>query len=125
MAAELPFHPAAASSGLVPLGLWAWWELGLAWRLPAFLATLVVAWWVCFSLLLSLWLAPRRLDAPWPRDVCGRALALFWLLAWGAVLFFFAVVSDELRGSPYWELVIAVGVLGAGLIHRLVRHRRL
>jgi hypothetical protein len=104
-------------------------------------AALWVVWGVlCFRLLFPVFLAPgntaldrqNRSLAPWPLTAFGRSLALFWLLAFATFLFFFGIVSSELRPGPpsaglvekYWPWVaVAVaGVLGAVAIALLVRH---
>jgi hypothetical protein len=115
-----------------------WVGNGLAWRVLGLGAAVAVAWLCCFHVLFPRWLRPERAVAPWPRDALGRALAVFWLLACGAGLFFFAVLSDELRPAPPdgrsggweslrrhapWLGVVVTGVLGAALILGLVRHR--
>jgi hypothetical protein len=112
-------------------------------RLLLSVALLVVWGFLCFRLLFPVFLAPgntaldrqHRSLAPWPLTAFGRSLALFWFLAFITFLFFFGIVSTELRpGSPsapflekYWPLmaVSAAGVLGAVAIVFLVRHPKL
>jgi hypothetical protein len=101
-------------------GFWDWQRDWSPSRVLATLLAVGVAWWLCFHVLFPLWLDPRRPRPPWPRDAFGRALALFWLLACGAVLVFFAARSGQLLDAG---AVAAAGVLGAVLILLLVRHR--
>jgi hypothetical protein len=132
--------PVSAADLSWNVGLFEWNRYWSLTRLLLSAALLVVWGFLCFRLLFPVFLAPgnaaldrqHRSLAPWPLTALGRSLALFWLLAWATFLFFFGIVSSELRpGSAStsllekhwpWVAVAAAGLLGAVAIALLVRH---
>jgi hypothetical protein len=135
--------PAMADDLSWTVSPFAWNRYWSVTRLLLSVALLVVWGFLCFRLLFPVFLAPgntaldrqHRSLAPWPLTAFGRSLALFWLLAFATFLFFFGIVSSELRPGPPsagllekywpWAAVAVAGVLGAVAIALLVRHPRL